>query len=173
MISKAPKHLLRIHEADGIRTIRLHQNNYLIGRDKYNDIVLFSKTVSRCHAHLIRIPTSRPAEVCYRILDGDTTGKLSTNGIAVNDLSCKIHDLSNGDTITIGAVTISYCIEMILPFHQTQLSAAANLQQVEDLSATCNPKVTLVKHDIPEKPQTDETPEDWEDDLPATTLFRR
>lgn len=173
MIKKDPKHLLRIHESDGIRTIRLHQESYLIGRDKYNDIVLFSKTVSRCHAHLIRIPTSRPTEVSYRILDGDTTGKLSTNGITVNDLSCKIHDLSNGDTITIGAITISYCIEQVVPFHQAQPSATANLQQVEDISASRNPKVTLVDHDIPEKPKTDETPEDWEDDLPATTLFRR
>ena len=144
-----------------------------MGRDKYNDIVLFSKTVSRCHAHLIRIPTSRPSEVCYRILDGDTTGKLSTNGITVNDLSCKIHDLSNGDIITIGAVTMSYCIEKVVPFHQTQLSAAANLQQVEDRATSRNPKVTLVNHAIPDSPKIDETPEDWEDDLPATTLFRR
>ncbi len=172
-MSQQPQHLLCIHETDGIRTIRLHQDSYLIGRDKHNDIVLFSKTVSRCHAHLIRIPTSHSAEICYRIHDGDTTGKLSTNGITINDLDSKIHDLSNGDTITIGKVKISYHIEQAVSLHQTQLSATAHLQQVEDLSAPRNPKLTIVPQAAPKTPKTGEIPEEWDDDLPATTLFRR
>ncbi|MGF1604213.1 MAG: FHA domain-containing protein [Thermosynechococcaceae cyanobacterium] len=153
--------------------MRLHQENYSIGRDKQSDIVLFSKTVSRCHARLIQLSGSHPLTISYQILDGDGTGKTSTNGITVNGEACRVHDLQEGDRVSIGNVQLSYCIESPTPAQDVQQSAAANLQQVKDLAPLLNPKSTLIDQMLPDDLPPGERPEEREDDLPATTLFRQ
>jgi len=172
-MNKQTKHLLRIYELGSIRTIRLHQDHYLIGRDKHNDIVLFSKTVSRCHAHITRIPTSYPTDICYRIIDGDMSGKPSTNGLTVNNQNCKIHDLSNGDSVIIGKVKISYCIQQVASLPLNQFSEMMNFQQVEEPTLSYNPKSTLAEKVIPEVSSPANINNGQQDDLPATTLFQR
>ncbi|MGB7416810.1 MAG: FHA domain-containing protein, partial [Thermosynechococcaceae cyanobacterium] len=128
------KHLFHIYESNGIRTMLLYQDSYSIGRDKQNDIVLFSKLVSRCHARLAIVPGKNRTQDSYHILDGNATGKLSTNGITVNNKRCTIHCLRSGDNIEIGDIKLSYYIEQAKPLHQAQLSEAADLQQVEDFA---------------------------------------
>ncbi len=103
------RHLLIIEDTEGQRTIGLDAASYSLGRDQTNSVVLHSSFVSRQHAQLLRLPTQDPHQYSFRIIDGNSQGKRSTNGIVVNGQRCLSHDLRDGDQIVFSSdVTVYY-----------------------------------------------------------------
>lgn len=104
-------HILQIMDQFGARTFRLDAATYSIGRDKNsNAIVIVDPSVSRNHAMLLRMPTTGNQYV-YQLVDGDVTGRPSTNGILVNKRPCSNKTLKTGDNVSIGdRVKLSYMI---------------------------------------------------------------
>ena len=94
------EHVLIVTDGKGHREIRLLDPTYSLGRGGQCDIVLQSQFVSRHHATL----TKREEEDSsyYRIIDGDSEGKTSVNGLLVNGKKVRFHDLKNGDKVIFG-----------------------------------------------------------------------
>jgi tetratricopeptide (TPR) repeat protein len=89
--------VLVIEDDSGQREVTLDEERYTIGRDPRNDIHLRSQFVSRFHALLIQLEVG-----IYKIVDGDSQGKPSTNGILINGQRQHSHDLQTGDSIIFG-----------------------------------------------------------------------
>ena len=80
------------------KTWRIACDSTVIGRDEaHADLVLGDSNVSRRHAELTRNATG------WRIADHG-----STNGTRVNGMRVSEQDLANGDTITMGLVTLMF-----------------------------------------------------------------
>jgi pSer/pThr/pTyr-binding forkhead associated (FHA) protein len=94
-------HLLLIEDEQGRKEFHLDGPVYSIGRDPQSDIRLFSQFVSRRHATLIRLPRQDGSSY-YRIVDGDSKGKPSANGLLINGRKIPAHDLKNADEIVFG-----------------------------------------------------------------------
>lgn len=104
-------HVLVIYDQLEPRRVLLQSATYSIGRDKRNSIVIPNRAISRQQALLLRTPDPERGSYSYRILDGNSSGKPSLNGISVNGVACSIHDLKPGDTILLGnLVQIDYQI---------------------------------------------------------------
>ena len=71
-----------------------------LGRGKQCDIVLQSQFVSRHHATLIKRKVEESSY--YRLVDGDSEGKTSVNGLLINGKKVRFHDLRNGDKVIFG-----------------------------------------------------------------------
>ncbi len=95
------RHVLVIDDGNR-RAVSLDAAAYSIGRDPSNAIVLDTVTVSRKHAILLRLPIPGEHRYRYRLIDGDSTGQPSANGVFVNQQRCSSHELVNGDTISLG-----------------------------------------------------------------------
>jgi pSer/pThr/pTyr-binding forkhead associated (FHA) protein len=107
----AESHVLVIHDQPEPRRVLLESATYSIGRDKRNSIVVPNRAISRQQALLLRMPSSQKGSYRYRILDGNSTGKPSLNGLCINGKDCSIHDLNPGDTILLGnLIRIDYQI---------------------------------------------------------------
>lgn len=96
------RHLLVVQDLQGQRTIPLQETTYSIGRHRDNSIVLRSPSVSRQHAILLRVTLPETDQYGFRIVDGNFTGKSSTNGLLVNGTKCFSHNLKHGDVIIFG-----------------------------------------------------------------------
>jgi diguanylate cyclase (GGDEF)-like protein len=96
------RHFLFVQDLKGQRTIPLKEATYSLGRDSRNAIVLNSRSVSRQHAILLRLPIPEMDHYGFRIIDGSFKGKTSTNGLFVNGTKCFSHDLKHGDIIVFG-----------------------------------------------------------------------
>ena len=94
-------HLLIIEDDQGRKEFDLDSPVYSIGRDPRCDIRLFSQFVSRRHATLVRLPREDGSSY-YRIVDGDSKGKPSANGLLINGRKIPAHDLKNEDEIVFG-----------------------------------------------------------------------
>ena len=94
------EHVLIVTDGKGHREVRLQNQTYSLGRGRQCDIVLQSQFVSRHHATL----TKRKGEDSsyYRIIDGDSEGKTSVNGLLINGKKVRFHDLKNGDKVIFG-----------------------------------------------------------------------
>lgn len=102
------RHVLVIDDGHR-RAVSLDAAAYSVGRDPSNAIVLDTSTVSRKHAILLRLPIPGENRYRYRLIDGDSGGKPSANGVFVNQQRCSSHELVNGDTIGFGVkVQASY-----------------------------------------------------------------
>jgi pSer/pThr/pTyr-binding forkhead associated (FHA) protein len=96
-------HLLIIEDDQGRKEFTLDRPVYSIGRDKSCDIRLSSQFVSRRHATLVRLTRADNSQsYYYRIVDGDSKGKLSSNGLMINGRKFPAHDLKNEDEIVFG-----------------------------------------------------------------------
>lgn len=95
------RHVLVIDDGNR-RAISLDAAAYSLGRDPSNAIVLDTVTVSRKHAILLRLPIPGENRYRYRLIDGDSNGQPSANGVFVNRQRCGSHELVNGDTISLG-----------------------------------------------------------------------
>lgn len=84
------------------RAIALEAAAYSIGRDPSNAIVIDADTISRQHAILLRVPVPGKSQYHYRVIDGNSEGKPSANGVFVNDQKISTRDLTNGDVIRLG-----------------------------------------------------------------------
>jgi pSer/pThr/pTyr-binding forkhead associated (FHA) protein len=96
-------HLLIIEDDHGRKEFTLDRPVYSIGRDPTCDIRLASQFVSRRHATLVRLPREDNSDsYYYRIVDGDSKGKPSSNGLMINGRRLPAHDLKNEDEIVFG-----------------------------------------------------------------------
>jgi tetratricopeptide (TPR) repeat protein len=93
--------LIVLEDDWGRREILLERDRYLIGRDPKNDICLHSRFVSRHHAMLVRLNHPNGA-VTYKVVDGDLTGKPSTNGLMINGRKCRSTELQPEDRVVFG-----------------------------------------------------------------------
>lgn len=94
------EHILILTDGKGHREIQLKDETYSLGRGLQCDIVLQSQFVSRHHATLVRRKTDD--ENCYRIIDGNSEGKTSVNGLLVNGKKVRFHDLKHRDKVVFG-----------------------------------------------------------------------
>ncbi|MBS9385739.1 MAG: EAL domain-containing protein [Dolichospermum sp. BR01] len=99
------RHLLVVQDPKGQRTLPLLEATYSLGRDLRNAIVLYSPSVSRQHAILLRVTIPNTDQYGFRIIDGNFQGKKSTNGLFVNGNKCLHHNLQNGDVIAFDSHT--------------------------------------------------------------------
>ena len=99
------RHLLVVQDPRGQRTLPLLEATYSLGRDLRNAIVLYSASVSRQHAILLRVTIPNTDQYGFRIIDGNFEGKKSTNGLFVNGNKCLHHNLQNGDVIAFDSHT--------------------------------------------------------------------
>ena len=99
------RHLLVVQDPKGQRTLPLLEATYSLGRDLRNAIVLYSASVSRQHAILLRVTIPNTDQYGFRIIDGNFQGKKSTNGLFVNGNKCLHHNLQNGDVIAFDSHT--------------------------------------------------------------------
>jgi diguanylate cyclase (GGDEF)-like protein/PAS domain S-box-containing protein len=97
------RHILVIEDQKSRRIISLREEIYSIGRDPSCSIVLYDRQVSRCHATLVQVADPQESDhYFYRIVDGDSQGKRSTNGISVNGKRCFSDELKHGDLVWFG-----------------------------------------------------------------------
>ena len=99
---KDREHLFIVEDDKGKREVLLDKPVYSIGREKKCDIRLYSKlyssSISRRHATLMR-KSQEDGSVYYQIVDGDSQGKVSVNGLRINGAKLQSHNLTNGDEI--------------------------------------------------------------------------
>ena len=95
------KPVLVVEDDRGRREFILDAPSYSVGRDAACDIRLVSQFVSRRHAMLVQIPND-DGSFDYRIVDGDNEGRLSANGLIVNQRKVKTWDLVQEDEIIFG-----------------------------------------------------------------------
>lgn len=93
-----------VQDSQGLRQVAIEGDRLTVGRASNCDLRLFSKFASRCHAVMIKEPTSAKSGSgwCYRLRDGDLSGQASTNGITVNGKKVKEHVLESGDLVHFG-----------------------------------------------------------------------
>jgi len=105
MPSKSAQHrheyVLVVMDSKGQKEIVLTDESYSLGRGNDCDIRLQSQFVSRHHATLFK-RADKEGEFYYRIVDGDSHGKVSVNGLLINDQKFLFHDLQNGDKVVFG-----------------------------------------------------------------------
>ncbi len=94
------EHILILTDGKGRREIQLADRTYSLGRSVQCNIVLQSQFVSRHHATLIQ--RQEEERKYYRIIDGDSQGKTSVNGLLINGKKVRFHDLRNGDKVVFG-----------------------------------------------------------------------
>ncbi|MEM8832033.1 MAG: FHA domain-containing protein [Cyanobacteria bacterium P01_G01_bin.19] len=99
-IKHREEHILIVTDGKGHREIQLKSETYSLGRGVQCSIVLQSQFVSRHHATLIR--REEENQSYYRIIDGDSTGKTSVNGLLINGKKVRFHDLKQGDKVIFG-----------------------------------------------------------------------
>jgi pSer/pThr/pTyr-binding forkhead associated (FHA) protein len=141
-------HILTLKDASGTRSVALDAATVSIGRDPNNTIVLTSKAVSRQHAILLRLPLPGGG-YRYRLLDGNSAGKPSTNGIIVNGKRCSTHDLNPGDALLFGGqVKASY---QVLPADQAKYAKYMNVDALDFHSIKIEPtnsKATYIGEEL-------------------------
>lgn len=93
--------VLIVTDGKGQKEILLIEKNYSIGRGQQCDILLESQFVSRHHATLVA-RKREDGSFFYRIIDGDSEGKVSVNGLLVNGRKVRFHDLKDGDKVIFG-----------------------------------------------------------------------
>lgn len=104
-------HILVVKDLVGQRAVILEAATYSLGRDPTNGIQLHSDSVSRQHALMLRVPNSNRQGYRYRIMDGNSDGKRSANGVKVNGVRCESRDLEDGDMIALSStVSLTYRI---------------------------------------------------------------
>jgi pSer/pThr/pTyr-binding forkhead associated (FHA) protein len=137
------RHILIIDDNNGRRSIALEAATYSLGRDQTNAIVLESKGVSRQHALLLRLPVPETSGYRYRLVDGNSAGKPSANGVIVNSKRCSSADLINGDALIFGGeVKASYLVVSMEQAEFVKYLDAINFQSIK--SEPMNAKATLV-----------------------------
>ncbi|MEN9872026.1 MAG: hypothetical protein RLZZ171_3018 [Cyanobacteriota bacterium] len=94
------EHILIVTDGKGHREIRLQDESYSMGRSAHCKILLQSQFVSRHHATLVR--RKEEDHYYYRIIDGDSEGNNSVNGLLVNGKKVRFHDLKHGDKVVFG-----------------------------------------------------------------------
>jgi pSer/pThr/pTyr-binding forkhead associated (FHA) protein len=141
------RHLLVVDDDNGRRSIALDAATYSLGRDQTNAIVLESKSVSRQHALLLRLPVPETAGYRYRLVDGNSEGRPSVNGLIVNGKRCSSHNLINGDVIVFGQhVKAAYMVASMGQAEFVKYLDMINFQSIK--SELTNAKETVIGVDF-------------------------
>ncbi len=141
------RHVLIVNDGKGRHAIALEAAAYSVGRDSVNAIVLDFETVSRQHAILLRVPIPGTNSYKYRLVDGNSEGQPSTNGIFVNGQRCTTHELMNGDMIGFGRkVKGSYMAVAMAEGEFLKYLESIEFQSIKSKQA--DPKATLVGTDV-------------------------
>ncbi|WP_414548531.1 EAL domain-containing protein [Anabaena sp. CCY 0017] len=134
------RHLLVVQDLEGQQTIPLHEATYSLGRHRGNSIVLRSPSVSRQHAILLRVTIPETDQYCFRIIDGNFTGKGSSNGLLVNGAKCLSHNLKHGDVIIFGNNQAQATYYAVSNLSEAELLAFSDSDDLSDfLSRQTNP----------------------------------
>jgi pSer/pThr/pTyr-binding forkhead associated (FHA) protein len=140
--SAKERHVLVVDDGKR-RAIALEAAAYSIGRDPSNAIVLNADTISRQHAMLMRLPVPGTGQYRYRLIDGNSQGKPSANGVFVNEKQCRTHDLNPGDLVRFGqTLEASYLAVSMGEAEFTNYLESIDYQSIK--SDTINAKETLV-----------------------------
>lgn len=140
------RHVLVINDGQR-RAYALEAAAYSIGRDPSNAIVLKSESISRQHALLLRVPAPGKLKYQYRIIDGNSLGKASANGLFVNEERISSHELKNGDMIRFGKeIESSYLTVAMGEAEFAQYLESVSYQSIK--SHAMNPKATVVADDL-------------------------
>lgn len=140
------RHVLVINDGQR-RAYALEAAAYSIGRDPSNAIVLKSDSISRQHALLLRVPAPGKLRYQYRIIDGNSSGKASANGLFVNEERCSSHELRNGDMIRFGQfIEASYLTVAMGEAEFAQYLESISYQSIK--STAMNAKETVVATDV-------------------------
>ncbi|MEA5583665.1 EAL domain-containing protein [Nodularia harveyana UHCC-0300] len=118
------RHLLVVQDLEKKQTIPLQETTYSLGRHRKNSIVLNSPSVSRQHAILLRVTIPETDQYSFRIIDGNFSGRGSSNGLLINGNKCFSHHLKHGDTVVFGDFQA-----------QAQYYAVSNLSDQEFLAS--------------------------------------
>ena len=94
------EHILIVTDGKGHREIKLKDEIYSLGRGVQCSIILQSQFVSRHHATLVRRKEEERNR--YRLIDGDSEGNTSVNGLLINGKKVRFHDLKHGDKVIFG-----------------------------------------------------------------------
>lgn len=116
-------HILTIYEPSQTREILLDRLTYSIGRDSQNGITIDNRGISRQHALLFRLPAPIPGAYLYRLVDGNSEGQLSRNGLTVNGIRTRERDLKSGDQIVFGSVVSAEYKTIQVPAGESSASA--------------------------------------------------
>jgi pSer/pThr/pTyr-binding forkhead associated (FHA) protein len=142
----AERHVLVINDGKR-RAIALDSAAYSIGRDESNAIVLDSATISRKHAILLRLPTVEQNAYRYRLIDGDSAGNRSANGVFVNGKRCSSQELLDGDQIGFGReIKASYMVVSMGEAEFIRYLESTDFQSLK--SDAVNPKSTVVASEL-------------------------
>ncbi|WP_017324618.1 FHA domain-containing protein [Synechococcus sp. PCC 7336] len=90
-----------LRDRAGKRALILQDEEYTIGRSSKCSIRLFDPFISRCHAYLRRIDRGN-GQFHYLLVDGNTEGHRSANGMFINDAPAQSRLLRVGDVINFG-----------------------------------------------------------------------
>ncbi|NJM75357.1 MAG: FHA domain-containing protein [Acaryochloridaceae cyanobacterium RU_4_10] len=136
------RHVLVINDGKR-RAIALEAAAYSVGRDASNAIVLNVDTISRQHAMLLRLPVPGTKQYRYRIVDGNTQGKPSANGVFINGTPCRSQEIENGDIVRFGhTVEASYLTVSMGDAEFASYLESISYQSLK--SDTINAKETMV-----------------------------
>ncbi|WP_110985493.1 FHA domain-containing protein [Acaryochloris thomasi] len=149
-------HMLIIQDGNGRRVVQLEDVAYSVGRDTSNAIVLDGESISRQHALLVRLPVPQKG-YRYRILDGNSEGKPSANGVYINGDRRSMHELSKSDIIRFGN-----------EIKATYMTVA--MEQVEFLHYLESLSYQSLKSDVVDSKATMVSPEFMGGSPPVTTL---
>ncbi len=142
------RHVLVINDGKR-RAIALEAAAYSLGRDASNAIVLNADTISRQHAMLLRVPVPGTKQYRYRVIDGNTQGKPSANGVFVNGTPCRSQEIENGDIVRFGhTVEGSYLTVSMGDAEFANYLESISYQSLK--SDTINAKETLVSSALSE-----------------------
>ena len=95
------EHVLIVIDGKGQKEVVLTEDTYSLGRGLSCNIRLQSQFVSRHHATLFK-RVDKDGEQYYRIVDGNSAGKASVNGLLINERKVSFHDLKDGDKVIFG-----------------------------------------------------------------------
>lgn len=136
------RHVLVINDGKR-RAIALEAAAYSLGRDASNAIVLNVDTISRQHAMLLRLPVPGTKQYRYRVVDGNTQGKPSANGVFINGTPCRSQEIENGDIVRFGhTVEASYLTVSMGDAEFASYLESISYQSLK--SDTINAKETMV-----------------------------
>jgi FHA domain len=136
------RHVLVINDGKR-RAIALEAAAYSVGRDPSNAIVIEVDTISRQHAMLLRVPVPGMHQYRYRVIDGNSDGKPSANGVFINEQKATSRDLTQGDVIRFGqTIEASYLTVAMGKAEFAQYLESISYQSIK--SDIVNAKETMV-----------------------------
>ncbi len=97
------RHILVIEAPEFRHRVSLDPANYSIGRNPANSIVIPSRLVSRHHATLLCKTSTGDHNFSFLIIDGNSQGTRSSNGLFVNGIRCSSKEIKHGDVIHFGS----------------------------------------------------------------------